>query len=72
MDAFEKVEKVFMLGLRASDPAKRAAFFQLFHNAIPATLYDRLKYIVLVQDWEHLSSSFWLKQALVSTNQWWG
>ncbi|KAK9813301.1 hypothetical protein WJX72_012102 [[Myrmecia] bisecta] len=63
-DALDKVERMFLLGLRAAKPAMRAKFFQLYNAAVPANLFDRLTYIVCGQDWEHLSSTFWLKQAL--------
>lgn len=65
VDVFDKVERVFLLGLRASDPAMRRKFFDLYNSAIPVTLYDRLRFIVCSQDWEHLADTFWLKQGLV-------
>ena len=65
-EVFDKVERVFLLGLRASDPAMRAKFFQLYNAAIPVTLFDRLRFIVCNQEWEHLADTFWLKQGLVS------
>ena len=78
---FDKVERVFLLGLRASDPAMRAKFFQLYNAAIPVTLFDRLRFIVCNQEWEHLADTFWLKQGLVCSlssqiaccvHEWWG
>ena len=65
VDVFDKVERVFLLGLRASDPAMRRKFFDLYNSAIPVTLFDRLRFIVCSQDWEHLADTFWLKQGLV-------
>ena len=59
------MERVFLLGLRATDPAMRAKFFQLYNAAIPVTLFDRLRFIVCNQEWEHLADTFWLKQGLV-------
>lgn len=64
-EVFDKVERVFLLGLRASDPQMRAKFFQLYNAAIPVTLFDRLRFIVCNQEWEHLADTFWLKQGLV-------
>ncbi|EIE23491.1 hypothetical protein COCSUDRAFT_65942 [Coccomyxa subellipsoidea C-169] len=64
VDVFDKVERVFLLGLRASDPAMRRKFFDLYNSAIPVTLFDRLRFIVCSQDWEHLADTFWLKQGL--------
>ena len=64
-EVFEKVERVFLLGLRASDPGLRARFFALYNAAVPSTLFDRLFFFVSGQDWEHVAGTFWLKQALV-------
>lgn len=57
-----------MLGLKARDPATRAKFTDLYNRTVPASLYHRLEFIVLNQEWEPLSGTFWLKQALVSTD----
>jgi transformation/transcription domain-associated protein len=65
VDVFDKVERVFLLGLRSSDPAMRRKFFRLYNSAIPTTLFDRLRFIVCNQEWEHLADTFWLKQGLV-------
>jgi phosphatidylinositol kinase/protein kinase (PI-3 family) len=59
-----KLERAFMIGLRSSEPPIRAKFFDLFNRSIVKNLYKRLLYIVQGQDWESLSDSFWLKQAL--------
>ena len=59
------MERQFLLGLRARDPAIRHRFFELYNRNVPPTLYDRLKYIVCHQDWEALAQSFWIKHALV-------
>lgn len=64
-DVFDKVERVFLMGLRARDPVMRAKFFALYNNSIECTLYARMHYVVVEQDWEQLSQFFWLKQALV-------
>ena len=45
----------------------RAKFFQLYNAAIPVTLFDRLRFIVCNQEWEHLADTFWLKQGLVGS-----
>jgi hypothetical protein len=65
-EVFDKVERAFMLGLRASDPARRRQFFRLFNESVPLTLFHRLKWVVMDQPWEQMSNTFWLKQALVS------
>ncbi|KAK9855808.1 hypothetical protein WJX84_006870 [Apatococcus fuscideae] len=61
---WDKVERVYLLGLRARDPAMRHRFFELYNRNVPPTLYDRLKYIVCHQDWEAMAGSFWIKHAL--------
>ena len=54
-----------MLGMKARDPVMRSKFTALYNQAVPATLYHRLEFIVMLQDWEPLAGGFWLKQALV-------
>ena len=44
------------------DVAKR---FRLYNERIATTLYDRLSFIIMHQDWEPMAPQFWLKQALV-------
>lgn len=65
-EAFEKIERPMMLGLRSPSQATRRKFFQLYHKNIPNNLFERLKFILCVQNWERLAGTFWLKQALVS------
>ena len=68
-DSFEKVERVFVMGLRARDSAIRQKFFALYNAAIECTLFARMRYIIVEQDWEQLAQFFWLKQALVRLGQ---
>uniref|UniRef100_A0A5B6YTI9 Putative transcription-associated protein 1 n=1 Tax=Davidia involucrata TaxID=16924 RepID=A0A5B6YTI9_DAVIN len=63
-EVFQKVERHFLLGLRAKDPEIRMKFFSLYHESLGKTLFTRLQYIIQVQDWEALSDVFWLKQGL--------
>ncbi|KAM7524076.1 hypothetical protein LguiA_013978 [Lonicera macranthoides] len=63
-DVFLKVERQFLLGLRAKDPEMRVKFFSLYHESLGKTLFARLQYIIQIQDWEALSDVFWLKQGL--------
>ncbi|CAM6100600.1 unnamed protein product [Calypogeia fissa] len=63
-EVFQKVERQYMLGLRARDPEMRHKFFTLYHDSIAKTLFTRLQYIIQTQDWEALSDVFWLKQGL--------
>lgn len=61
---FQKVERQYLLGLRAKDPVVRMKFFTLYHESLGKTLFTRLQYIIQIQDWEALSDVFWLKQGL--------
>ncbi|KAK6924485.1 PIK-related kinase, FAT, partial [Dillenia turbinata] len=63
-EVLQKVERLFMLGLRAKDPEMRMKFFSLYNETISKTLFARLQYIIQIQDWEALSDVFWLKQGL--------
>lgn len=63
-EVFQKVERQFLLGLRAKDPEMRMNFFSLYHESLAKTLFARLQYIFQLQDWEALSDVFWLKQGL--------
>ncbi|KAA8531972.1 hypothetical protein F0562_006886 [Nyssa sinensis] len=63
-DVFQKVERHFLLGLRAKDPVIRMKFFSLYHESLEKTLFTRLQYIIQLQDWQALSDVFWLKQGL--------
>ncbi|WIA37453.1 hypothetical protein OEZ86_014371 [Tetradesmus obliquus] len=60
-EVFSKVERLFLLGLRAADPVRRARFFSLYHKHIAAGLFERLQFIICVQEWQSMSGSFWLK-----------
>ena len=59
------MERTFLIGLRAQKPETRQKFFALYNDLVPKTIFDRLKYIFMDQDWERLSHTFWLKQAQV-------
>lgn len=63
-EVFQKVERQYMLGLRAKDPETRKKYFLLYHESLGKTLFDRLHYIIQIQDWDALSDVFWLKQGL--------
>ncbi|EPS61409.1 hypothetical protein M569_13388, partial [Genlisea aurea] len=63
-EVFQKVERQYLLGLRAKHPEMRNKFFALYHESLGKTLFIRLQYIIQIQDWEALSDVFWLKQGL--------
>ena len=59
------MERVFLLGQRTANLAMRALLCALRQRPTPPTLFDRLRFIVSGQEWEHLVDTFWLKQGLV-------
>lgn len=63
-EVFQKVERPFMLGLRAKDPETRRRFFSLYNDSLERTLFARLNFIIQLQDWESVSDAFWLTQGL--------
>eukprot|EP00899_Mesostigma_viride_P026573 jgi/Mesvir1/70/Mv13673-RA.2 len=63
-EMFQKVEKVYMLGLRSSQPEMRLKFFNLYHESLGRNLSTRLQYIVSGHEWEAVGGTFWLKQGL--------
>ncbi|KAK1363493.1 Histone acetyltransferase SAGA, TRRAP/TRA1 component, PI-3 kinase superfamily [Heracleum sosnowskyi] len=63
-EVFEKVERKFLLGMRAKNPEMRMKFLSLHDDALGRTLFIRLQYIFQIQDWEPVSDIFWLKQGL--------
>jgi len=64
-DAFSKVERMFMVGLRANNPAVHRDFFSMYDSHVPLALYDRLQFVIFSHDWEAMATQFWLKHALV-------
>ncbi|CAG9462087.1 unnamed protein product [Pedinophyceae sp. YPF-701] len=63
-EAMNKVERTYMCGLKARNPAVRAKFFAIYDRLVSPDLFSRLSFIVSHQDWEALASSFWLVNGL--------
>eukprot|EP00158_Paraphelidium_tribonemae_P010007 Partr_v1_DN29030_c0_g2_i1_m58788 putative Transformation transcription domain-associated protein len=59
-----KIEPVFLIGTRSQNPELRREFVTLFGKNLPRNLFARLSYVIGVQNWEYLSNSYWLRQAL--------
>jgi transformation/transcription domain-associated protein len=59
-----RLEQAFLLGTRNENPQIRSQFMRVFDRSISRTLYTRLNYILGVQNWESLSGTFWIHQAL--------
>ena len=62
---FEKVELAYGLGLRAADADTRARFYTLWNKHIHPSLFERLRHVIVGQNWEEMGHTFWLKQAVV-------
>ncbi|KAF7725495.1 hypothetical protein EC973_009595 [Apophysomyces ossiformis] len=59
-----RLEQAFLLGTRSENPHIRTQFMRIFDRSISRSLYSRLNYILGVQNWEFLSNTFWMPQAL--------
>ena len=59
-----RLEQAFLLGTKSENPQIRSQFMRVFDRSISRTLYTRLNYVLGVQNWESLSHSFWIHQAL--------
>ncbi|KAK7134555.1 hypothetical protein R3I93_017849 [Phoxinus phoxinus] len=61
-DITSKLEPAFLSGLRCTQPLIRAKFFEVFDTSMKRRVYERLLYICCSQNWEAMSSHFWIKQ----------
>ncbi|OAD77362.1 hypothetical protein PHYBLDRAFT_36397 [Phycomyces blakesleeanus NRRL 1555(-)] len=59
-----RLEQAFLLGTRSENPQIRTEFMRVFDRSVGRSLYSRLNYILGVQNWDFLSNTFWLHQAL--------
>lgn len=59
-----RLENAFLFGTRSENPQVRTQFMRVFDRSIGRQLYTRLNYILGVQNWDFLSHTFWLHQAL--------
>ncbi|KNC98645.1 histone acetyltransferase TRA1 [Spizellomyces punctatus DAOM BR117] len=59
-----RLEQAFLMGTKNENPSIRRRFADIFHQSIGKSVYIRLNYILGVQNWDHLASYFWLRQAL--------
>ena len=59
-----KLEPAFLSGLRCSQPAIRAKFFEVFDTSMKRRLHERLLYVVCSQNWEHIGHHYWIRQCL--------
>ncbi|CAO3644378.1 unnamed protein product [Mucor hiemalis] len=59
-----RLEQAFLMGTKSEIPHVRSQFMRVFDRSISRTLYTRLNYVLGVQNWESLSNTFWIHQAL--------
>ncbi|KAJ3100237.1 hypothetical protein HDU97_002421, partial [Phlyctochytrium planicorne] len=59
-----RLEKAFLWGTRFEDAELRGKFCKILNDSVDANVAARLNYIVGVQNWDHLASYFWIKQAV--------
>ncbi|KAL3832377.1 hypothetical protein ACJMK2_024027 [Sinanodonta woodiana] len=59
-----KLEPAFLAGLRCNQSHIRHKFVEVFDNSIPKRVFDRLLYITCSQNWESMTSHFWIKQCI--------
>ena len=58
-----RLEHAFLIGTRAKDVDMRNRFMNIFNRALSQTASFRLSYVLIMQNWDTLADSFWLKQA---------
>ena len=59
-----RLEHAFLVGTRAKDVEMRNRFMNIFDRSLTKTANARLIYILTSQNWDTLSESFWLSQAI--------
>ncbi|KAJ3344480.1 hypothetical protein HDU83_005150 [Entophlyctis luteolus] len=59
-----RLEKAFLLGSRSENPLLREKFSNTLNASLEPLLFPRLNYVIGIQNWEFLSNTFWIRQAL--------
>lgn len=62
-ELWSKLERAFMIGMKANDSETRQHFFKIFDNCASRSLPMRLNHIVSKQEWEFLADILWIKYA---------
>ncbi|KAK6328297.1 hypothetical protein J4Q44_G00002750, partial [Coregonus suidteri] len=65
-DIMSKLEPAFLSELRCAQPLIRAKFCEVFDLSMKRHVYERLLYICCSENWEAMSSHFWIKQCIES------
>lgn len=58
-----RMEHAFLIGTRAQDVDMRNRFMAIFDRSQSKTASTRLNYVIIGQNWDTLSESYWLAQA---------
>ncbi|KAJ2731298.1 transcription-associated protein 1 [Coemansia sp. BCRC 34962] len=59
-----RLEQAFLSGMQSEDSEMRSLFLETFDANMPPSLPVRLNYLLETQNWESVSSTFWLQQCL--------
>ncbi|KAJ2318100.1 transcription-associated protein 1, partial [Coemansia sp. RSA 2681] len=59
-----RLEQAFLSGMQSEDSEMRGRFLETFDANMPPSLPVRLNYLLETQNWESVSSTFWLQQCL--------
>lgn len=59
-----RLEHAFLVGTRAQDVEMRNRFMKIFDQSLSKSANARLIYVLTSQNWDTLSDSFWLSQAI--------
>ncbi|KAJ3074848.1 hypothetical protein HDU98_010028 [Podochytrium sp. JEL0797] len=59
-----RLEQAFLMGTNCENPSIREKFSTTLNKSLESSLFPRLQYVVGIQNWEFLSNSFWIRQAL--------
>ncbi|OLL22884.1 Transcription-associated protein 1 [Neolecta irregularis DAH-3] len=59
-----RLENAFLMGTRAEDYQIRNRFMTIFDGSMSRNVFNRLNYVIALQDWESLATHYWLKQAV--------
>lgn len=59
-----RLEHAFLVGTRAQDVEMRNRFMNIFDQSLSKSANARLIYVLTSQNWDTLSDSFWLSQAI--------
>jgi transformation/transcription domain-associated protein len=59
-----RLKNSFLIGCRAKDSSLRERFIDLLDVGVSRSLFNRVTYILAVQDWVHLADQNWIYLAL--------